>query len=210
VVDKDDRVIFRVGPEGAQLFSATSEPVFELGASDAGGWVRLRSGDADVSFAATGRSSGLQVREGGVTRMDMSSKAGGPYGFRVSSATSIIAGIGQSRAGSGVVVIGTPTEVKATLTVGGGRGMISAYTNSSKDGVALTEAGIGGGLIDVGMSNGHSAVKMGHNGNRYGIVMAGPTLGLPLVPRTGLPGSYFMGCASGDRPACTPSIAAGN
>jgi hypothetical protein len=51
---------------------------------------------------------------------------------------------------------------------------------------------------------------MGHNGNRYGIVLAGPVLGLPLVPRSALPGSYFMGCASGDKPACVPSVASGN
>ena len=210
VVDKDDRVIFQVGPEGARVFNAKSAPVVELGASAAGGWVTLRSGDSDVSMAATGRNSGLLLREGGVTRMDVSSKAGGPYGLRVSSPTSIIAGIGQSRAGSGAVVIGTPTQVKATLTVGGGRGMVSAITHSGKDGIALTEAKIGGGLIDIALADGNSAVKMGHNGNRYGIVLAGPMLGLPLVPRSGLPGSYFMGCASGDKPACTPSIAAGN
>jgi hypothetical protein len=64
--------------------------------------------------------------------------------------------------------------------------------------------------MDLGLADGNAAVRMGHNGNRYGIVLAGPVLGLPLVPRSGLPGSYFMGCAGGERPACVPSIAAGN
>jgi hypothetical protein len=209
VVDKDDRVIFRVGPEGARLFDARSNPVADLGGSAAGGWLTLRSGDAEVSFAATG-SSGMRIREGGVTRMDVGTVQGGPYALRVSSPTSIIAGIGQSRAGGGAVIVGTPTQAKATLTINDGRGMVSVFNRSAKDGAALTEARIGGGLLDLGLADGNAAVRMGHNGNRYGIVLAGPVLGLPLVPRTGLPGSYFMGCASGERPACVPSVAAGN
>ena len=42
---------------------------------------------------------------------------------------------------------------------------------------------------------------MGTNGNRYGVVMALPQ-GLPYVPKSGLPGSYMLGCAPG--PACVP------
>lgn len=210
VVDNADRVIFRVGPEGARLFDSSSKPAADLGASAAGGWITLYGGEAAVSLAATGRNSGMRVVESGVARMDMGSSKGGPYAFRVSSSTNIITGLGQSRAGSGALVIGTPTQVKATLTISEGRGMVSVFNQSPKGGVALTQATIGGGLLDIGMANGNSAVKMGHNGNRYGIVLAGPTLGLPLVPRSALPGSYFMGCASGEKPACVPSIASGN
>ena len=210
VVDKDDRVIFRVGPEGARLFDKTSRPAADFGASAAGGWITLYSDDAEVSMAATGRSAGIHVEESGVERMDIGSKKGGPYAVRVSSPTSVIAGLGQSRAGGGTLVVGTPTQLKATFTVTDGRAMVSVFNHSSKDGVALTEAKIGGGLLDIGMADGNSAVKMGHNANRYGIVLAGPVLGLPLVPRSALPGSYFMGCASGDKPACVPSIASGN
>jgi hypothetical protein len=210
VVDTDDRVIFRVGPEGARLFDKASRPAADLGASAAGGWITLYSGDDEISMAATGRSAGIRIEESGVERMDIGSNKGGPYAVRVSSPTSVIAGLGQSRAGGGALVVGTPTQLKATFTVTDGRAMVSVFNHSTKDGVALTEAKIGGGLLDLAMADGSSAVKMGHNANRYGIVLAGPVLGLPLVPRSALPGSYFMGCASGDKPACVPSIASGN
>jgi hypothetical protein len=210
VVDDDDRVIFRVGPDGARLFDTASRPAADLGASAAGGWITLYSADAEIAMAATGRSAGIRIEESGVERMDIGSNKGGPYAVRISSPTSIVAGLGQSRAGTGALVVGTPTQVKATLTITDGRGMVSVINRSPKDGAALTEAKIGGGLLDLGMADGNSAVKMGHNSNRYGIVLAGPVLGLPLVPRSGLPGSYFMGCASGAKPACVPSIAAGN
>jgi hypothetical protein len=36
----------------------------------------------------------------------------------------------------------------------------------------------------------------------YGAVLAGPVLGFPHVPASGIPGSYLLGCAGG--PACHP------
>ena len=48
------------------------------------------------------------------------------------------------------------------------------------------EQGIGGGMLQIDSKDG-AIVKMGHVGNRYGIVMAGPRPGLPLVPKSGLP-----------------------
>jgi hypothetical protein len=45
-------------------------------------------------------------------------------------------------------------------------------------------------------------VKFGVNQDRYGVVLAGPVSGFPLVPGSGLPGSYFLGCAGGDK--CGP------
>jgi hypothetical protein len=118
VVDENDRVIFRVGPEGARLFDARSNPVADLGASPAGGWLTLRSGDAEVSLAATG-SSAMRIREGGVTRMDVGTVQGAPYALRVSSPTSIIAGIGQSRAGGGAVSAGRGGDLPEGARTGG-------------------------------------------------------------------------------------------
>jgi hypothetical protein len=85
--------------------------------------------------------------------------------------------------------------------------MLSLSTDAGPGGVGFTEATIGGGLMDLATASGAAAVRMGHNGHRYGIVLAGPVLGFPYVPRSGLPGSYFMGCASGQKPACIPEVA---
>ena len=61
-------------------------------------------------------------------------------------------------------------------------------------------------MFQIDNAQGNAAIKMGHLDNRYGIVLAGPTLGLPLVPKSGLPGSYFMGCGSQAPPACMPNV----
>jgi hypothetical protein len=84
--------------------------------------------------------------------------------------------------------------------------MIAASGNAASGGTALLEPRIGGGMFGLDDTGGNAAVKMGHNGNRYGIVLAGPRRGAPLITKSGLPGSYFMGCAAAVRPACVPTI----
>jgi hypothetical protein len=84
--------------------------------------------------------------------------------------------------------------------------MVSVIDQPGAGGITLAESAIGGGLLRVDDWMGNPAVKMGHNDNRYGVVLAGPVLGPPMVPRLGVIGSYFMGCASGERPACMPSV----
>ena len=72
-------------------------------------------------------------------------------------------------------------------------------------GISMMEQGIGGGMLQIDSKDG-AVVKMGNVNNAYGIVMTGPRPGLPLVPKSGLPGSYFLGCKSDQRPACTPVV----
>jgi hypothetical protein len=50
-------------------------------------------------------------------------------------------------------------------------------------------------------ANSKATVMMKTNNNRYGVVMALPP-GFPYVPKSGLPGSYILGCAGG--PSCVP------
>jgi hypothetical protein len=105
-----------------------------------------------------------------------------------------------------VLLVGTRTgQVKAKLMVPDERGVVSVSKEDEGGGLSLLEAKIGGGLLDIA-DGGDSAVKMGHVEHRYGIVLAGPVLGLPLVPKSGLPGSYFMGCAGEAPPACAPAV----
>ena len=49
-------------------------------------------------------------------------------------------------------------------------------------------------------------VKMGVAQDRYGIVLTGPKAGFPLIPGSGLPGSYIMGCAGKGKDYGQPSM----
>ena len=208
VVTKDDAPILRVRSSGLHLFNANGQAVAAIGRSDSGGYFTGRSatGGIAVSIGTSGDRAGVRVTEGDVSLLDLG-KRDGPFGLRFPSSSGLIAGLGESRAGSGAIVVGTiGGALKASFTATDQRGMVAVVNQTPQGGVALTEALIGGGMFDLGDSSGNSVVKMGHNGHRYGIVMTGPVLGIPYVPRLGIPGGYFMGCASDQRPACEPVL----
>ena len=206
---KDEKTIFRIGPGGATFFNTGGTAVAEVGTGDAGGYFRGRSAvdELEASLGASGSRAGVVLFQNGAASVELASREG-PFALRFPSGKGLIAGLGQSRAGTGAVLVGTvPGVTEGSITVSDGRGMLSLTNDNGPGGLAFTEATIGGGLLDIATASGASAVKMGHNGHRYGIVLAGPILGIPYVPRTGIPGSYFMGCASGEKPACMPEVA---
>jgi hypothetical protein len=208
VVTKDGRPVFRVEPGGSRLFNPASVAVAAIGTAEEGGYFtgRTTKGDRYASIGASGSRAGVRLLEGDLPRLELKvqdSRAA----LRIPSATGVIAGLGESSAGPGLLLVGTlGGRLRASLQVQDGRGMITTNGDGPSGGTALLEPGIGGGMFGLDDTRGNAAVKMGHNGNRYGIVLAGPNLGFPLIPKSGLPGSYFMGCASAVRPACVPTI----
>jgi hypothetical protein len=209
VSPKTGNTIFRIGPGGARFFNEREEPVAAIGTTDEGGYFSARSASgADASIGTASGRAGVRIMEGRTSRIDLGTKQG-PFGLRFPAGDGLLAGLGESRAGSGAVLVGTATDgaTEGSIVVSEGRAVVSMTKPASRGGVVFAEAKIGGGLLDVATAGGLSAVKMGHNSQRYGIVLAGPALGFPYVPRSGLPGSYFMGCASGERPACLPEVA---
>jgi hypothetical protein len=208
VSQKTEKTIFRVGPGGARFFNEAGDPVAAVGTTDAGGFFTARSETrAEASLATSGRRAGVRIFDSGLARTELGTNDG-PFALRFPGANGLIAGLGESRAGSGAVVVGTvPGVSEGSIIVSDGRAIVSLTNEAGPGGSVFAEAKFGGGLLEVGMANGQSAVKMGHNGQRYGIVLTGPVLGVPYVPRTGVAGSYFVGCASGEKPACLPEVA---
>jgi hypothetical protein len=206
VVTKDGRPIFRVAPGGVRVYNKSGMAVAGIGATEAGGFFNARSATSPVeaSIGASQMQAGVRVMEEGLLLLDLMTKEG-VSSLRVPSGNGMIAGIGASRAGTGALLVGTlGGQVKATFTVENERGLVQVSKEQNSGGLSMLEAGIGGGLLDIAVQ-GNSAVKMGQNG-RYGLVLAGPVLGLPLVPKSGLPGSYFLGCAGEAPPACAPVV----
>jgi hypothetical protein len=208
VITQKEQPIFQVKLGGIRVFNQQQQAVAFVGTLDAGAYFTARSpAGMNTSLAASANSAGVLIDDLNSNRIEVGSRNAGPYALRFPSGKGLIAGIGQSRASTGAVLVGTlPGVTAGSITAGDGRGMVSLTKDGRPGGIAFAEASAGGGLIDIGNNTGDSAVKMGHNGHRYGIVLAGPVPGLPYVPRSGLPGSYFMGCAGGERPACTPTV----
>ncbi|HKS57633.1 MAG TPA: hypothetical protein VJS12_20210 [Steroidobacteraceae bacterium] len=205
VSQKTQKTIFRVGPGGARFFNEAGVAVAAIGTTETGGFFTGRStSGAEASIGASGARAGVRIGDSGLTRTELGTDAG-PFGLRFPGGNGLIAGLGESRAGSGAVVVGTVAGVtQGSIAVSDSRPMVSLTKDAGPGSMAFAEATIGGGFLHVVMAGGQSAVKMGNNGGRYGIVLTGPILGVPYVPRTGVAGSYFVGCASGEKPACLP------
>lgn len=203
VVNDDDKPVFVVSQDGVRVFDKAGVPKVAFGSSGGGGYITATSGLADASMTATATTGGVRFVEDGLTRLVLSGNDSGGSSLLVPSGNGVIAGVGASKDGPGTLLVGSlEGRVKATLSVPGDRAMVQVSGENDAQ-ISMMEQGIGGGMLQLDSRDG-AIVKMGHVGNRYGIVMAGPRPGLPLVPKSGLPGSYFLGCGGSAPPACTP------
>jgi hypothetical protein len=203
VVNDQDVPVFVVSPEGVRVFDRAGVPKAAFGSAAGGGYFTVTSGLADISMTATNSTGGLQFVEGGLTRLILSGNDSGGSSLRMPSGNGVIAGIGASKDGPGTLLVGTlDGRVKTTLSIPGDRAMVQVQGDNGAA-ISLMEQRIGGGMLQIDSQAG-AVVKMGHVDNRYGIVMTGPTLGMALIPKSGLPGSFLLGCAAPTASACAP------
>lgn len=206
VVDEENNVIFSVAPGSVQVYNEGQTPVAAMLATSEGGEYVTRSVDGSQSayIGTYGARAGLRLKEGNLSRLELLRQTAGNYAFRLPSANGVIAGIGESQAGSGALIIGDiGGQKRAGMIVGqDSKGIIGIFNGSGNAILSLTEGATGGGLFVIGNPNSAPMVKMGVKADRYGVVLAGPRAGFPLIPSSGLPGSYILGCAAGL--ACRP------
>lgn len=204
VIDRRGRRILAIASGQIVVFNGDGAPVAALLATLHGGVLKAQAADATrvVSFGAGGTSGGLRIEEGDAIRLDLGRQAAGNYALRITRREGQLAGIGESRAQSGALLVGDGEgRLRAALRVVDGKGTLDVFDGG---GTAVGSLGEGktGGVFTIADRAGNGMVQMGVNDGRYGVVLAGTRAGFPLVPSSGLPGSYFLGCAAG--PSCRP------
>jgi hypothetical protein len=223
VVDKRDSPIFRVSEDRVSVYFPNAGVVrrgksgrvpserlfsnsFEAASigDDSVLAARSRDGQFVTRLGAPGVQPRFWIEEGGLTRLEMGKNAFGGYSLKIDGGAGPIAGIGESSAGTGAVIIGdTAGRPRASMLIGDdGKAIVGVSNSAGAAVVALTEGASGGGSLTIGDAGSKTMVKMGVKDDHYGYVLTGPGAGFPYVPRSGLPGSYFLGCAPG--PACAP------
>ncbi len=208
VVDKEGNRLFRIAPQEVLLYNGRDKSVARIAATQDGGLFGTRSADS-MLYAFAGVSlmrAGIRLQEDEALRLDLGRHTAGNFSLKVSSDTSSgdpIAGIGESAAGTGAVIAADDSaRVRASITVADGKGTIGIFNETGTALLSFRQAVNGAGLLAIGDAKGREAIKMDTNDSKYGAVIAGPQVGFPLVTGSGLPGSYFLGCAGGD--ACRP------
>jgi len=207
VVRKDGAPILVVRETGTLVYNRAGTAVAALRATEKGGYFMGRTADKRRSATIGGswKQGGVRILEDEIVRVDLGKQEGGNYALRFpDAADGMLAGIGESKAGTGTLVIGDSSgKRRATLEIGNeGRGAFYAYNEQDTQAASLTESTQGSGLLVLGDATGAWRTKMGVLDNRYGFVLTGPSVLGPLLPATGLPGSYILGCAGGE--SCLP------
>lgn len=198
--------IFSVRPGSVMVHTLGGTPLAEMRATDEGGFFvgRSASGGLATFVGGSGANAGLRITEDDMLRTDLGKQDAGNYSLRVTSpGEGLIAGIGESQAGSGAIIVADQqSRVRASMTVVEGRGVFSINSEGGAGLASLRASQAAAGLLSIGDNGGAEAVKMTVNDNRYGVALAGPKIGFPLVTGSGLPGSYILGCSGGG--ACRP------
>lgn len=204
VVDQNGRPIFQVFPGEVLLRSETGSPLLDLRATKSAGFVTARSlTGVEASIGASGDTGGLLMTQGGEHRVEFLKQPAGNFSFKVPGANGPVAAIGESQAGTGALVIGDLAgRPRAMISVVEGKGSVQIRNGQGEAVLAMTEGATGGGLLVIGDATSEPMVKFGVAQDRYGVVLAGPVSGFPMVPGSGLPGSYLLGCAGGAK--CGP------
>lgn len=201
-------ILYDSGETGVASMVATADGGY-FNALGATGAVRYALGADDATLAGlrfieSAAGLGAEISSAEQAHIELGRQKSGNYGLGFPSGSGELAGIGESKAGTGLILVGdSEGNKRATIMTGtGGKGMIGIF-NGDNAVLAFGEAtGNSGGLLAIGNAGTEPRVKMGTNDNRYGVVMALPR-GLPYVPKSGLPGSFMLGCAGGP-PACAP------
>jgi hypothetical protein len=206
VVNNEDQPVFRVSREGVTVYNKAGEPKAAFRSSPGGGYftaITSGFGFAEATMSATATAGGLRFVEDGLTRLDLSGNDAGGASLRLPSGNGVIAGFGVSKDGPGTLLIGNlGGRIMTSLSVPGDQGMVQVQGENGAA-ISLMQQANGGGMLQLDSRAG-AIVKMGNVDNRYGIVLAGPRPGPPLVPKSGLPGGFFLGCGGASPPACTP------
>ena len=176
VVDSRGQPIFVVGTENdanvANLLNSKGVPVGRMGANADGGYYEASSADDSVwsSLDFTGSRPSVSfnaptarnVTENGVTRqvtqpgsrLDIGRGEAGNYGLKFFvGSNNMIAGIGESKAGTGIMVLGDlKNETRAGMAIGeDGKGFFGIRNAAGKSVLAFGEAtGNTGGELAIG------------------------------------------------------------
>jgi hypothetical protein len=217
VVNEAGIVVFSVKapPEGGlpaatEIFNETGGRVAVIAANAEGGSVSVESGvsqpyTSNVSGAAAratlhafGEYADLSVSVGTVTKLDLGRRRDGRYGFRVfGDSEVIVAGIGESDAGSGVALVADATgQVRATLNCTAGTASGEARILDASDRViaSLSGAGLNGsGVLQLRNNADTVMVEAGVLPSGIGAVRAGPGAFQHGLHWIGLPASYIEG-----------------
>jgi hypothetical protein len=197
-------------PATTEIFNETGGRVAVVAANGEGGSMGVESGvsqpytsgvsgaAASAALHAFGEYADLSVHVGTKKKLDLGRRSDGRYGFRVYGENdAIVAGIGESDAGSGVALVADAKgQARATLNCTAGTGSGEARILEASDKVIglLSGAGqAGSGVFRLSNNTDTVMVEAGVLPSGIGAVRAGPGAFQHGLHWLGLPASWIEG-----------------
>ena len=180
VTKKDGGRLLRIEEQNVTFYNRDRKPVVWILADASGGMLQAQTVDGarEVTLAAQDARSHLVVKEQGNVRVDVGRRAAGRYSAQFfGAAGKQVAGLGQSEAGSGILLIGD----------GAGTPKVSMYINRLTNGgthvdvanspgtvVGWMSAASGGGQLRILNSEGVVKAEAGLTVDNVGVVRTFP------------------------------------
>lgn len=180
VVTKKGGRLLRIEEETVTFYNDGGKPVVWIATDNAGGLLRAQStsGGHEVMIGALDRRSHLVISEKGNDRIDLGRRENGRYSLRVfGPQNKMVAGIGQSEAGSGIIQVADAAGTRKVsmyigkLTDGGTRVEVA---NGAGGIVGAMSAAGGGGQLQLTDAAGGSMVEAGLTEENVGAVRTLP------------------------------------
>ena len=180
VVTKNGRPLLRIEEQNVAFYNASGKLVVWIETDYSGGYLQAHTagGDREVRIGAQGPRSHLVIREKGKDRVDLGRRENGRYSLQVyGPQNKMVAGIGQSAAGSGIMVIGDAagtTKVLMSIHKLGDGGTQLQVANAAGGMVGTMSAAGGGGQLQLTNAAGTSMVEAGLTEANVGVVRTLP------------------------------------
>jgi hypothetical protein len=190
--------LLRIEEQNVTFYNRDQKPVAWIVADNSGGMLQTQSvaGDREARIAAQNKRAHVLIKENDQDRTDLGRQNTGRYSLLVSGAQNkVVAGIGQSLAGSGVMQVADAAGVtKASLFVDSntGSGRLEVR-NGPGTVVGLTSASSQAGQLQLTDGGGRPMVEAGVIDGGAGVVRTGPNMRNSGVGLVGLVPSYILG-----------------
>jgi hypothetical protein len=190
--------LLHIEQQNVVFYNGDERPVAWIRADVNGGLLVTESvgGDRTALIAAQGKRAHVLIKENNQERVDLGRRENGRYNLQVFGAQNkLVAGIGQSKAGPGLVVVADAAGIeKASLFLDEAqRSGRLEVANSSGTTVGAMAARPEAGFLQLKDSSGTAMVYAGINGNGAGVVNTGPDMRGFGVGLVGLVPSMILG-----------------
>ncbi len=180
VVTKKGGRLLRIEEQNVTFYNHDGKPVVWIQTDYSGGLLQTQSvtGDREATIGAQDRRAHLVVKEKGNDRIDLGRRANGRYSLQVyGPQNKVVVGIGQSIAGSGIMLIGDAagtTKVSMHINKLTDGGTVLQVANGAGGIVGSMSAAAGGGQLQLTNAAGNSMVEAGLTEENVGVVRTLP------------------------------------